>query len=555
MKNKPLTPWKRFLGLLKLERKDVFHIAYYAVFEGVVALSLPLGIQYIINLLQNAQISTSWIVLVILVSIGVAFSGVLKFMQMRIIEAMQQRIFTRASFELTYRFPKIKMDELKDYYLPELANRFFDTLTIQKSLSKILIDVPSAFLQIVFALVLLSFYHPFFIVFGILLLLLVFTLFRFTAQEGLNTSLKESKYKYKVAHWLQEIARSVISFKASGKTTLALEKNDELVGEYLKSRESHFKVLTTQFGLMIGFKVLVTAGLLVVGGVLVFNQQMNIGQFVASEIIILLVIASVEKLISGLQWFYDVLTAIEKLGLVVDNSLESQEGETLPKDLPLKLELNNVGYSVDSQSPPILSNISFSILPNDRVLITGESGAGKSSLLQILAGILEPTLGRINVNNLDLKSFLINDYRSNLGLSLSEESPFEGTIRENVTFGNSEVTDGQIYKVFDQINLTGFLREQTKGLNTFLKPEGKQIPFTIAKKLVLARSIIKQPKLLILEDPLDQFNNEETQKIISFLASPEQPWSLVVVSNNPIWKQKCNKHISLVNGKIDKITQ
>ncbi|WP_274474550.1 peptidase domain-containing ABC transporter [Mangrovimonas aestuarii] len=555
MKNKPLTPWKRFLGLLKLERKDVFHIAYYAVFEGVVALSLPLGIQYIINLLQNAQISTSWIVLVILVSIGVAFSGVLKFMQMRIIEAMQQRIFTRASFELTYRFPKIKMDELKDYYLPELANRFFDTLTIQKSLSKILIDVPSAFLQIVFALVLLSFYHPFFIVFGILLLLLVFTLFRFTAQEGLNTSLKESKYKYKVAHWLQEIARSVISFKASGKTTLALEKNDELVGEYLKSRESHFKVLTTQFGLMIGFKVLVTAGLLVVGGVLVFNQQMNIGQFVASEIIILLVIASVEKLISGLQWFYDVLTAIEKLGLVVDNSLESQEGETLPKDLPLKLELNNVGYSVDSQSPPILSNISFSILPKDRVLITGESGAGKSSLLQILAGILEPTLGRINVNNLDLKSFLINDYRSNLGLSLSEESPFEGTIRENVTFGNSEVTDGQIYKVFDQINLTGFLREQTKGLNTFLKPEGKQIPFTIAKKLVLARSIIKQPKLLILEDPLDQFNNEETQKIISFLASPEQPWSLVVVSNNPIWKQKCNKHISLVNGKIDKITQ
>ena len=87
-------------------------------------------------------------------------------MQLRIIETIQQRIFTRAAIELSYRFPKIKMHELRNYYPPELANRFFDTLTIQKGLSKILIDVPTALLQILFALLLLSFYHPFFIVFG-----------------------------------------------------------------------------------------------------------------------------------------------------------------------------------------------------------------------------------------------------------------------------------------------------------------------------------------------------------------------------------------------------
>ena len=166
--NTPLTPWQRFLGLLKLEKKDVLQISYYAVFDGIVALSLPLGIQAIINLLQGAQISASWVVLVILVTVGVAFSGVLRLMQIRIIETIQQRIFTRASIELSYRFPKIKMSELRNYYPPELANRFFDTLTIQKGISKILIDVPSALLQIVFALLLLSFYHPFFILFGFL---------------------------------------------------------------------------------------------------------------------------------------------------------------------------------------------------------------------------------------------------------------------------------------------------------------------------------------------------------------------------------------------------
>ncbi|MGJ8660136.1 MAG: ABC transporter ATP-binding protein, partial [Cellulophaga fucicola] len=358
MSNKTLTPWKRFLGLLQLERKDILQIGYYAVFEGIVALSLPIGIQTIINLLQGAQVSASWIVLIVLVTIGVAFSGVLKLMQIRIIETIQQRIFTRASFELSYRFPKIKMVELRNLHFPELANRFFDTLTIQKGLSKILIDVPSALLQIIFALILLSFYHPFFILFGILLVLLAYVVFKYTSQKGLDTSLNESKNKYRVAHWLQEISRSVISFKLSGKTSLALEKTDYLVDKYLKSRESHFSILKVQFLQMIGFKVIVTAGLLSIGGFLVLDQRMNIGQFVAAEIIILLVINSVEKLILGLESFYDVLTSIEKLGQIVDKPLEPQTGEIINKKDDFTLELNNISYTVGERNKTILKDIS-----------------------------------------------------------------------------------------------------------------------------------------------------------------------------------------------------
>ncbi|WP_298366795.1 ATP-binding cassette domain-containing protein [uncultured Lutibacter sp.] len=550
MNSNNLSPWQRFVGLLKLERKDIFQVAYYAIFEGLVALSLPLGIQAIINLLQGAQVSTSWIVLIVLVTGGVALSGILKLMQMRIIETIQQRIFTRASLELSYRFPKIKMSELRNYYLPELANRFFDTLTIQKGLSKILIDVPSAFLQIIFALILLSFYHPFFIVFGFLLLLLVYIVFKYTAKPGLETSLKESKIKYKVAHWLQEISRSVISFKLSGKTNLAMSKNDELVASYLISRENHFKILIIQFAQMIGFKVLVTAGLLLIGGFLVLDQRMNIGQFVAAEIIILLVINSVEKLILGLESFYDVLTSIEKLGQVVDKPIESQEGELISKDKDLTIEFQDVTYVVNGKSNPILNNISFTINPDDRILVHGENGSGKSSLFQLISGVIAPSAGYIFINNLSIESLNINKYRAQLGLSLSEETPFEGTIRENITFGNTEITDEEIYNTFDNLGLTNFLKQQPQGLNTFLKPEGKQIAYTVAKKIILARAIVKKPKLLILEDPLDQFNKNEADQIINFITNKLNPWSLIVVSNNESWNKKCNKKIILKNGNI-----
>lgn len=550
MEKTQLTPWQRFIGLLQLEKKDIVQILYYAVFAGIVALSLPLGIQSIINLIQGAQISTSWIVLVVLVTLGVIFSGALQLMQLRIIETIQQRIFMRASFELSYRFPKIKMNELRNYYPPELANRFFDTLTIQKGLSKILIDVPSALLQILFALILLSFYHPFFIIFGILLIALIYVVFKFTAQKGLQTSLDESKNKYKVAHWIQEIARTVVSFKLSGNTSLALQKNDALVEKYIKARESHFRILVLQFIQMISFKVLVTASLLLIGGALVLNQEMNIGQFVAAEIIILLVIASVEKLIVGLESFYDVLTSIEKLGQIVDKELELQEGERPNFSSEMTIELDNVSYEVKNREKPILKNISLKIVPKSRILIQGESGSGKSSLLRLISAVVEPTSGSIYVNKFSMESLHANHYRSHLGLSLSEETPFEGTIRENLTFGDENVSDDTIFWALDKVGLTQFLKEQPKGLKTILNPEGKQISYNIAKKIILARAILKKPKVLILEDPLDQFNVDESNKIIDFLTDLSNPWALIVVSSNERWKTGCEGMITLDKGEI-----
>lgn len=550
MEQPKMTPWQRLIGLLQLEKRDILQVIYYAIFSGVVALSLPLGIQAIINLIQGAQISTSWIVLVILVTLGVAFSGLLQLMQLRIIETIQQRIFTRSSFELSYRFPKIKMSELRNYYPPELANRFFDTLTIQKSLSKILIDVPTAVLQILFALILLSFYHPFFIIFGLLLLVLIFVVFKFTAIKGLETSLVESKKKYKVAHWIQEIARSVISFKVSGGTSLGLKKNDDLVNAYLNARENHFKVLMLQFIQMISFKVVVTASLLLIGGALVLNQEMNIGQFVAAEIIILLVIASVEKLILGLESFYDTLTSLEKLGQIVDRELESQDGDRPQFSKGINIELDNITYEVGNRDRHILRDISLKIKYKSNVLVSGESGAGKSTLLRLISGVIEPTGGHLYINDMSINSLHLNFYRSQLGLSLSDETPFEGTIKDNLTFSNPDITDEQIYDVLDKVGLKKFIKEQPDGLSTILYPDGKQMSYTLSKKIVLARAILKQPKVLILEDALDRFNLAETDAIIEYLTHQDRPWTLIVVGSSDAWLNKCDEVITLEKGKL-----
>lgn len=543
------TPWQRFIGLLKLERKDFLQILYYAIFAGIVSLSLPLGIQAIVNLIQGAQISTSWIVLVVLVTLGVAFVGALQLMQIRIVENIQQKIFTRASFEFTYRFPKIKMSELRDYYPPELANRFFDVLTIQKGLYKLVLDFPAAMVQIIFGLILLSFYHPFFIFYGILLVLLIYLVFKFTGNTGLQTSLSESKYKYKIAHWIQEIARTLLSFKLSGKSSLALNKNDTLVSDYIDSRESHFRILRIQFIQMIGFKVLVTAGLLLIGGILVLNQQMNIGQFVAAEIIILLIINSVEKLILGLENFYDLLTALEKIGQVVDKQLEPQDLATpFNDDTALTLELNKISYIDNRDNISILKDISFTLKPGEHLLINGPNGSGKSTLLKIIAGILEPTGGDLYVNNKSLKGINLNHYRALLGQSFPDETPFEGTLLENLTFGDTTIPQEDIDWAITNVGLTDYIKNQPLGINTALKPEGKFLSETISNKIVLARSIVRKPKVLILKEPLTRFSAEEKTRIIEFLFDKSNSWSIIISSQNPLWKEYCERIIWLENG-------
>ena len=550
MKEDTLTPWQRFVGLLKLEKKDFLQIIYYAIFSGLVSLSVPLGIQAIVNLLQGARISTSWVVLVVIVTLGVAFVGILQLMQIRILENIQQKIFTRASFEFTYRFPKIKMEELKNFYPPELANRFFDVLTIQKGLTKVVLDFPAALTQVVFGVLLLSLYHPFFIIYGVLLVVLIYIVFKLTAKKGLDTSNLESKHKYKIAHWIQEVARTLVSFKISGRTNLAITKNDRLVSKYLDARESHFQILKLQFIQMIVFKVLVTAGLLIIGGILVLNQQMNIGQFVAAEIVILLIISSVEKMIIGLESFYDVLTSLEKMGQVVDKRLENQTGEKPFSDTEkLTIELENVAYK-GFNGKNIINDIDLTIKPGDRILLRGPNGAGKSNLLKLIAGLVKPSSGEIYINGHSIKSLNINHYRSLLGQSLSEESPFEGTLLDNITLGDKSISQQDIRWALDNTGLTTFVKQQPKGLKTTIHPEGFRLPYSINRKIILARSIIRKPSLLILNDPLDQLDPEEEDRILQFLFSRENSWSIIVSSKDKKWEKYCDRILNIEQGKL-----
>ena len=546
-----LTPLQRYIKLLNLDRKDIIQVFFYAIFAGIVSLSLPLGIQAIVNLIQAGQVSVSWIVLIVVVVIGVALSGFLSLMQLRITENLQQKLFVRSSFEFAYRLPKIKFEALYNQYPPELANRFFDTLTIQKGTSKLLIDFSTALLQITFGIILLSLYHPFFIIFGLSLLVLLYIIFKFSYNSGLNTSLKESKYKFKVAAWLQEIARNNFSFRKKDNFDFILSKNDYLAAEYLKMREKHFGIIERQFIQLIIFKILITLGLLTIGGLLVLKQQMNIGQFVAAEIIILLVVNSVEKIITGLETLYDVLTAVEKIGQIAD--LETEQIKNTSDNIcfnNIELETEKLSFKFPDSKILVLDNVSIKINQSEKILISGENGSGKTTLIRVLSGLIQPTSGAFIINDDTFRKIDYSQYRMQIGTIIQGETPFEGTIFENITFNNPNISTEDLKWALDGVKLSSYIKSLPDGLETKIFPEGKQLSSSNAQKILLARSIINKPKILFYEDPLDKMDLDATKDIVDFITNASQKWTLIIVTKNDYWKQKCNRVILMENGKI-----
>lgn len=548
-----MRPVERFFGLLALDKKEIYYIYVYAIFSGIITLSLPLGIQAIIGLIAGGAITASLLMLVGVVTVATALTGILRVMQLIVTENIQRRIFARSAFDFAYRIPRVQLDKVADFYAPELVNRFFDTQSVQKGVPKILIDFSTSFIQIIFGLVLISLYHPFFVFFSVALLFILFLIFRFTGPQGLSTSLTQSKHKYKVAYWLEEIARTMSTFKLSGGSVFSLKKTDGLVCNYLDAREDHFKILLLQYGSIVVFKTLITAVLLFLGAYLVIENQINIGQFVAAEIVIILVISSVEKLILSMETIYDVLTGLEKLGQVTDLPLEEEEGRAFSEidtGVGTKVKLQDVRLRFLHSTEDVLKGISMEIAPGERVCIAGYNGSGKTTLLHMLAGLYTDFRGGITYNDCPLGNLNIHSLRKQIGDYSIEEDIFLGTILENITFGSADVSIRRVVEVAKRIGLDDYINHLPEGYDTSLLPEGSNVPQNIRTRIMLTRCIVTSPRMLAVEGFFYGIEQRDRELIYDFLTSREHNWTMVTMTDDPVLASRCDRIFILKEGQI-----
>lgn len=532
------------------EKKDVTNIYFYAILNGLVQLSVPLGIQSIVSFVMGATMATSIYILIAFVVLGTWLVGYFRLKVMQIIEKIQQKIFVEFSLAFAEKLPKVNLSETRKYYVPELVNRFFDTQNLQKGISKILLEIPTALIQILFGILLLSFYHPWFLVFGALVIICVIFIFRFTMESGIKSSIDESDKKYDVASWIEDIAASIKTFKLNSKTEIHVAETDKRVVKYLNERTSHFRVLVIQYKTIVAFKVIITLVMLVIGTYLLVNQQLNIGAFIATEIVVLTIMAAVEKLIISLESYYDVIAALAKLNKVTDLPEEDLGAITLEnQNSGFEIEFKEVNFAFNDYQM-ILENVNFKIAENSLNVITGSLGSGKSLLLNMMTGFYEPTSGRILFDKIPLINVDKISLRNQIGMFLEDMTIIKGTVYENIVLGQTHISAEQILEASEQIGIEDFSSQFSNGFFTKISETDTEISFSSKKKIMLLRALVGERRLLILEDPLDGMDDAFKIKMREHLSNLKENTTVIVVSEDPEMIEIADQHLHIEEGTV-----
>jgi ABC-type bacteriocin/lantibiotic exporter with double-glycine peptidase domain len=556
------TPYRRLLRELSHDKRDLWALLLYTVMTGLLSLATPLAAQALVNTIAAGVFIQPLVVLALGLFVGLLFAGVLRVSQFYLVEIMQQRVFARVALNLAQRIPRIQHKVLAHTYLPELVNRFFDVINQQKSLAKLLLNGPAAVLQIVVGLVLMAFYSPLLLGFDIVILVFMAFIAFGLGSNGVRTSIAESLEKYRVAGWLEELARCQTSLKIDGDVHYLFNKTDSQVSAYLDARHQHFRILYRQVIASMFFQAVASAGILGIGGWLVINQQLTLGQLVASELVVVMLLGALDKLVAMFQDWYDLLTSVDKIGHLMDLPIERITGADFPES-PLDKTINpdrpqSAGVSVVCRGlhfyylpqQPILNQFDMAIAPGERVSLVGVSSAGKSTLAELLCGLLEPKLGVIEVNGLDIRQLNLACLRQAVALVTDSNELFDGTVEENILAGRANISPQDLRWSLDVTQLIDEISHLPQGLQTRVVSGGRNLSKGQIQRLMIARAIADHPQLLILDEAFAGMDESTKLRLLEALLQPDNHWTVLDISHDPDVVWRSDRILVLEGGQI-----
>ena len=549
-----VAPWRRLVRLALAERADIVAVIITSLAVGLLTLVTPLVVQVLINNVAFGALSQPIVVLSAILLVCVGLAGGLRVVQRQVVEALQRRLFVRLVADLAHRLPRVSSSAFQKHYGPELVNRFFDVLTVQKAAKSLLLDGVSAALQATVGLALLAFYHPVLLAFAVALIIVVIVIFIPLGAGAERTAVAESKAKYAVAGWLEELARNPLMFRSAEGAALAVDRADSLARRYLGYRQAHFRIFLRQYGGTVALQAVAGAGLLLDGGALVIERQLSLGQLVASEFVVASVLSALIKFSEKLEVYYDLTAAVDKLGHLVELPTERTDGATPPPPPgPAALSVHALSYG-HGDGHTVLNGINLKLRPGDRVVIDGPSGAGKSTLGALLFGMHPIGPGHVMLDSNDLRDLQPSHLRGQVRLANGVEV-LAGSIAENIHLGGPPLEGGRLRALFAAVGLLPRIGRLPEGADTVLSPTGAPLSSGELRRLMVARAIAAGPRLLVIDDLLDGLAEADQTTLLDALSPPTRGWTLLVLTRNPSLAGRFDRRLHLdADGRLHERT-
>jgi ABC-type bacteriocin/lantibiotic exporter with double-glycine peptidase domain len=544
-----LSPEARLRRLLALERDDLWTVVAFSVGAGLMALATPIAVQSLVNTIAFGALLQPLFVLVLVLFASLAFNNLLIAFQIYVVEMLQRRIFVRLLGDIAGRLQRVVRDAFDEGNGPELVNRFFDVLTVQKAAAVLLLDGLAYGLQAVIGMLLLAFYHPVLLAFDILLLVSVLFIFFVMGRRGVATCIAESRAKYAAAAWLEEIARNPMLFKWAGSPEFAARQSDALARDYLHNASAHFGVVMRQNVGLLVLHTLANTALLGLGGWMVIERQLTLGQLIAAELVVNAMLVGLSRLGKSLQSYYELMTALDKLGHLLDLPQEREGGEALGHaGGPASVNLHRLSFGY-GRGREILVNLQAEVPPGARVAVTGRSGAGRGTLLELLFGLRTPTGGTVQVDGFDLRDLNLDSVRRETALVKGLEF-LEGSVLENIRMGRPEIGIAEVREVLAALRLEEDVLALPEGLNTRLNYVGVPLSPEKSRRLLLARAVVGRPRLLLIHEMLDNLDASVRDPVIRWVLRDDAPWTAIVATQSEAVIAACDRVWVLDEGRL-----
>jgi ABC-type bacteriocin/lantibiotic exporter with double-glycine peptidase domain len=503
-----------------LDKATIASIMMISVIVSLLSLSIPIAAQTLVNLIAFGKLLQPVLTLSVMVLVLMIALGALNVWETIIIEVIQQKLMVKISLNLTRQFTHLSLDNFSSHHGPELVNRFFEVVTINKALSSLLLYGINLSLQLFFGLILLLFYHPLFLVFDGFIVLGIILIVFLPYRKGLSSSEKECTEKHQIGAWLEELLANRFLFRFNNYHRYATQQTDKRLVSFLKARNMHFKQLIKH---QIGFYLLsaiASSLLLGLGGYLVINNQLSLGQLVAAEIVLGALIYAFKRFGVLLENYYELVASEHKIDVVLNLPTETINTELSELIIPIK----SIALIAEDHEKSFVT-------PENPLVICVNKTQQQKSLSDFILGFKNNDSLTVYIN----ETLCHQEYRRSLReytLLIRDKEWFAGSIYDNLRLNQPSFSIQQLQELLKAFGLMDKIMRQPTGLKNIIYDWEQVFTEVELIQLMVIRALIARPQLIIVDGLFDKLTTKDIELLLFHLKSLNETL-LIIITQYP----------------------
>ena len=498
-------------------------IIVYGIAISLLTLAVPIAVQTLINSIANIGALRAVYSLALALFLILLSYGVLSALRVWMAELYRRRVFARLSAEISFSVIRAPAWFFEGGRNVGLTHRYFDIMTLQKNVPRLLADGFALVLQMVVGFTLVAFYHPALFLFNVVVILAVLVIWKLWSVGARRHALALSREKYAMARWLNQMEIAHEFFKTGRHVDLAADKTAASTADYLASHRNLFRFTFSQTLSFLLLYALGSAALLGLGGWLVTLGELSIGQLVAAELVMASIFIGLSRFSSYLKDYYELYGAADKLGEVLSIPAEQKNtGMTAPERGALCF------HDVMLERDGHLCRVEECIDSGEKVIVRANEAWIQRAVLSVLRAHRVPIGGQVTLAGRALEDLDVHELRN--GIHGIDRSPIlECSMREYLLLNAPHADAAAMLKALEAVCLGPVISALPQGLDTQLSQTCAPLQGAEMLLLKLAAALLAKPAILVLNQLFDQVTPGVRDEVMALLG--EQDFTVIYFSS------------------------